>query len=129
MSNIEKYISDGEVQRTKIALDVADGSVSTSEIREICADPRIKNAFVGTSYNKKRSKEAWDDLYLDQVVCAAAAESFNQDYLLYLAEVGAYTRSKKPSNNVKMIVGIVAVVAIIAVIIGIAIWKVGNSGH
>ncbi len=129
MSNIEKYISDGEVQRTKIALDVADGSVSISEIREICADPRIKNAFIGTSYNKKRSKEAWDDSYLDQVVCAAAAENFNQDYLLYLAEVSAYTRSKKPSTNVKMIVGIVAAVAIVAVIIGIVIWKVSNTGQ
>ena len=66
---------------------------------------------------------------MDQVVCAAAAESFNQDYLLYLAEVSAYTRSKKPSTNVKMIVGIVAAVAIVAVIIGIVIWKVSNTGQ
>ena len=127
MNYIEKYIRDGEVQRTKIALDVADGSISTSEIREICSDQRIKNAFIGTSYNKKQSKDSWDASYLDQVVCAAAAENFNQDYLLYLAEVGAYIRGKKPSTNVKMIVGIVAAVAIVAVIIGIVIWKVSNT--
>lgn len=129
MRNIEKYISDGEVQRSKIALDVADGSISASEIREICSDPRIKNAFIGTSYNKKRSKESWDAAYLDQIVCAAAAESFNQDYLLYLSEIGEHIRSKKPSSNLKLIVGVVAVVAIIAVIIGIVIWKASNTGQ
>lgn len=129
MSNIEKYIRDGEVQRSKIALDVADGSISSSEITEICSDPRIKNAFIGTSYNKKRSKELWDAAYLDQVVCAAVAESFNQDYLLYLSEIGEYIRSKKPNSNMKLIVGIVAVVAIITVIIGIVIWKAGNTGQ
>ena len=121
MSDIEKYISDGEVQRSKIALDVADGSISPSEIREICLDPRIKSAFIGTSYNKKKSKELWDTAFLDQVVCAAAAESFNQDYLLYLSEIGEYIRRKKLSKNMKMIVGAVVVAAIIAVIIDIVI--------
>lgn len=129
MNIIENYINDGEVQRTKIALDVADGSISVSEIRDICADQRIKNAFIGSSYDKKQSKEKWDASYLDQVVCAAAAENFNQDYLLYLSEVGAYTRSKKPGANVKMLVGIVAAVAIVAVIIGIVIWKASNTGQ
>lgn len=129
MSNIEKYISAGEVQRSKIALDVADGSISTSEIREICSDPRIKNAFIGTSYNKKKAKESWDAAYLDQVVCAAAAESFNQDYLLYLSEIGNHIRSKKSSSVMKMIVGVLAVVIIIAVVIGIVIWKVSNTGQ
>lgn len=117
MSNIEKYISDGEVQRSKIALDVADGSIPTSEIQELCSDQRIKSAFIGTSYNKKKSKELWGDAYLNQVICAAAAESFNQDYLLYLAEIGEHLRSKKPGSNMKMIVGVVAVVAIIAALI------------
>ena len=129
MVNIEKYINDGEVQRTKIALDVADGSISASDIREICSDQRIKNAFIGTSYSKKRSRDSWDDSYLDQVVCAAAAENFNQDYLLYLAEVGEHVRNKKTTSNVKLIVGMVAAVAIVAIIIGIVIWKVSNTGQ
>ena len=116
MNNIEKYISDGEVQRSKIALDVADGSISPSEIREICSDQRIKSAFIGTSYNKKKSKELWGDAYLNQVVCAAAAESFNQDYLLYLAEIGEHIRSKKPDSYKKMIVGVIGVVAVVAII-------------
>lgn len=129
MSKIDKYISNGKVYRTKIALDVADGSISSSEIREICSDHRVKKAFIGKSYNKKRSKESWDSAYLDQVVCASAAENFNQDYLLYLAEVGAYIRSKKSGRTIKKYVGIVAAVAIVAVIIGIAIWKVSNTGR
>ena len=127
MSNIEKYVSDGEVQRSKIALDVADGSLSPVAIQEFCSDQRIKNAFIGTSYSKKKPKEKWDSAYLDQIVCAAAAESFNQDYLLYLAEVGAHVRNKKPNNNVKLIVGVVVAVAIIAVIVGIITWKANKT--
>ncbi len=128
MSNIEKYISDGVVQRSKIALDVADGSISTFEIREICADQRVKQVYIGTSYDKKCSKEAWNDTYLDQVICASVAESFNQDYLLYLSEVGEYIRSKKPGKNRKMVIGVIAVVSIIAVIIGVVVWKNMSNG-
>lgn len=57
MSNIERYIKDGVVQRSKIALDVANGCISTSDIREICADQRIKNAFIDASYNKSNLKK------------------------------------------------------------------------
>lgn len=128
MIEIEKYINDGEVQRSRIALDVADGSISISEIHELCSDQRVVDAFIGTSYNKKQPKETWNSLYLDQIICAAAAESFNQDYLLYLAEVGAYIRSGTSTSKKKMIVGVVAVIAFVVVIISIIIWKVHTPG-
>ena len=127
-SSIERYISDGEVQRSRIALDVADGSLSPVEIRDLCSDQKIKSAFVGASYSKKRPKETWDSAYLDQVVCSAAAESFNQDYLLYLAEVGEYVRGKKPRNNPKLIAGIAAAAVIVAASVGAVMWKTGNTG-
>lgn len=117
MNNIEKYLRDGEVQRSKIALDVADGSISPDEIRDICSDQRIKNSFIGTSYDKKRAKETWDADYLNQIVCAAMAESFNQDYLLYLSEVGEYIRRKKPNNNKKLMIAVVISAVIIAIIL------------
>lgn len=129
MNPIEKYMSDGELQRSQIALDVADGTLSPTEIRDICSNQKIKEAFIGTSYSKKKPKETWDSVYLDQVVCAAVAENFNQDYLLYLAEVGEYVRSKKQSNHIKLIVGIVVVAAIVAVIIGIVMLKTNHTNQ
>ncbi|MGI6019769.1 MAG: hypothetical protein ACOX8M_13460 [Marvinbryantia sp.] len=128
MSIVEKYINNGEVQRAKIALDTADGTILKPDIREICSDQRIKDAFIGESYNKKQPKETWDAAYLDRIVCAAPAENFNLDYLLYLAEVSAYVRSKEASTNAKKIAGIVVAVAIVVVIAGVVIWKIGHIG-
>lgn len=126
MNNIEKYIVDGDVRRSQIALDVADGTIAASEIRTICSDQRIKKAFIGTSYNKKIPKEAWNTSYLDQVVCASVAESFNLDYLLYLAEVGEYIRNRKTKSNKRQAAGIVAALAIVVAIAGIIIWKISR---
>ena len=151
MNNIEKYIVDGEVQKTKIALDASDGSLSSSDIIELCSDQRIKNAFIGAHYSKRTSKDTWSQSYLDQIVCAAVAESFNQDYLLYLAEVSEYIRSNKKSIikpilvllviTITIIIGIVicdmtvklkvclsSVIVIISIIIAITIWN-SNKKH
>ncbi len=132
LNSVEKYINDGEVQRTKIALDVADGSISSDEIKGLCSDQRIKDAFIGTSYNNKQPKETWNVTYRDQLVCAAAAECFNQDYLLYLAEVGASIEEKKSRSNgcnMQLLWGVIAAIAIVVVVTCIVIWKAGNSGQ
>lgn len=130
MAKISDYIVDGVAQRSKIAMDVANGSISGAEIKGICSNKIVKDAFIGSKYANKVNSDEWDREYLDEVICAAVAENFNEDYLMYLSEVGYFVRNKKSSSiTTKTIIGIVAVVAIVAVIIGVVVWKMHNVGQ
>lgn len=129
MAKVSDYIVNGSVQRSKIAMDVANGSITKDEIRRICANKEIADAFIGKKYSKKTDSREWDKEYLDELACAAVAECFNEDYLLYLSEVGGFVRSKKPSMNINVVLGIVAAVAVVAVIVGVIIWRMHSSGQ
>ncbi len=130
MAKVSDYIENGSVLRSKIAMDVANGLITKTEIKKICENKEIANAFIGKKYLKKKNQKEWDREYLDEVACAAVAECFNEDYLLYLSEVGDVVRKKNASSmNINIILGIVATVAVLAVIVGVVIWIRHNSGQ
>jgi hypothetical protein len=129
MASANNYIVNGNVQRSKIAMDVANGSVSKAEIRNICSDKVVRRSFIGNKYSNKTDSSNWDNEYLDKVVCASVAENFNEDYLMYLSDVGTYVRNKKDSGlNMKVVIRAVAIVAVIVIMAGIVVWKIYNSG-
>jgi hypothetical protein len=130
MASVNNYIVDGNVQRSKIAMDVANGSISKSEIKSICSNKAVRESFIGNQYSKKTDSTNWDNEYLDKVVCVAVAENFNEDYLMYLSDVGTYVRSKKAFDlNMKAVMGIVAIVVVIVLIVGVVIWSTHNAGQ
>lgn len=126
MASVNNYIIDGNVQRSKIAMDVANGLISKSEIKSICSDKAVRGAFIGNKYSKKTDSTNWDNEYLDKVVCAAVAENFNEDYLMYLSDVGTYVRNKKVTGlKMKVTIGMVAIVVIV-ILAEVMIWKIKN---
>lgn len=128
MATIEKYITSSGIERSRLAVAVAQGDFSTEEIIEMCKDKRLKDAFWGEEYKSKRPKDKWNNDYVDELTCAAVAESFNQDYLLYLDEVSKYVREKeKKGRIIWWQVGIG--VAVAAIVIGAIVLTVYNSGH
>lgn len=128
MATIEKYITNSGVERSGIAVAVAQGAFSTEEIIVMCKDKRLKDAFLGEGYKNKLSKDKWNKDYVDELTCAAVAESFNRDYLLYLDEVSKYVREKEKKGSItwwQVAIG----VAVVAIVIGVIVWKVYNSGQ
>lgn len=124
MKGLESFIKDGKVERSRVAMAIASGELTKNEILELCKDSRVKSAFIGTSYSSGYSRDKWNKEYLDELVCAAVAESFNEDYLLYLNEVAESVRSKK--NNKSSFsggktIGVVAVVVVVIFVIMIVI--------
>ena len=79
---------------------------------------------MGLSSRKKKDKTNWNQAYLDTLPNVAIAEAFNEDYLLYLADVSEYVRNNKyntrmGSNANKWIwiaLGAVAVVILIVIV-------------
>jgi len=114
MKNLENYMDDGRVNRVKVTMAVSSGELTRDDIISFCGDPRMKSAYIGTSYSHKCPKDKWDKKYLDKLVCSAVAESFNEDYLLYLNEVAEYVRGgkKKAVFRVRLIIGAVALILI-----------------
>lgn len=117
--NKQRYFDSGKVKREAIAMDIRYGRISHTDLMDIITDPDISAEFYGDKYEKKVSKEQWDEKYLEKLSYAVVSESFNRDYLLYLEEVANGISEKK--NNSKVIIGavvlVVAVVALIVVIV------------
>lgn len=96
---IEKYIKVARLNTLAIASDASKGVISkhdiTSLVKEIDSAVKkesIQNPYIKASYFPKISKQ-WDKKYLDYLVSvAASSECFNEDYLLYLADVSEYVR-------------------------------------
>jgi hypothetical protein len=118
-----KYIINGEVARDQIAMDIKYRKINREEIEKLCADPRIKAAFIGSSFADKRPKREWNKDYLGRVSYAVVGESFNRDYLLYLDEVADFV-SKATFKKV-VIAGVIIVLVIIA---GIIVFRYVLSG-
>ncbi|MCD8363749.1 MAG: hypothetical protein LUC98_12480 [Lachnospiraceae bacterium] len=119
MLDVSKYIVDGKVDRAHIVFDIRDCRLSESEIRELAKNPDIQDSFFGGEFGGKKPRDQWDKKYLENIVCAAVGESFNEEYLLYLNEVARYVnRSQKKNsfNNSKLYVAVgIAVFAVIVV--------------
>ena len=121
MKNLDEYIKEGRVVRSKVAMAVVKGDLTRHDIIELCKDSRMKAVFIGSSYSPKCSNDHWTRDYIDELVCASVAESFNQDYLLYLEKVVSYMKEKEKNKLGlfwKVVAGIIGVAAIAGVIIG-----------
>lgn len=127
MATIEKYITSSGVERSSIAVAVAHGDFSTEEIIAMCKDKRLKDAFLGEGFKYKCPKDNWNKDYVDELTCVAVAESFNQDYLLYLDEVSKYVREKEKKGSIawwQIVIGVAIVIGVI--VLKIYINRVGD---
>lgn len=125
---MKNYVVNGRVAREEIAADVCDGVLKRSDIKRLTSDPQVREAFIGDHFQGKIDKSGWDRRYLNNLPNVAVAESFNEDYLFYLADVSEYVEQNgiKEGKNIFsnkwywIALGAVAVVAIIiAVMVGI----------
>ncbi|MCL2192239.1 MAG: hypothetical protein FWB78_02445 [Treponema sp.] len=116
-----EYIVNGEVQSNKIAMDIKYRILKRHDIERLCRDTRISASFIGSGFNKKRPKQAWDKSYLDLLSYVAVAESFNRDYLLYLDEVADFVTSKPKIG--KLVIAIFLVFLVLVAGIAIAIMS------
>ena len=121
---MKSYIVNGRVAREEIAADVCDGILKKSDIYELISDSQIKEAFIGDCFQGKIDKTGWNRKYLNTLPNAAVAESFNEDYLLYLADVSEYVENgakegKSIFSNklLRIMLGVAAVAAIVIAII------------
>jgi|GEM_PF-1512214 len=115
---INEYIINGEIARDKIAMDIKYRKITRDTIEKLCADPRIKVAFIGSSFQDKRPKQEWNKEYLGRLSYVVVGESFNRDYLLYLDEVAKYV-SKATFKKI-IVAGVIIVLVIIA---GVIMYK------
>lgn len=124
MIDVNRYIEDGKVMRSKIARDIKYGILTKPEIDDLVSNKSISASFRGEKYEGKKPKTEWNKQYLEKLSYVAIAECFNADYLYYLYDVAAYV-----SNNKKSKKTIVWAVAIIFVLIIIAIVIVVNQNN
>ena len=117
MINCDDYITDGVVERERIALDIKRGLISNDDITTIIHDDRINKSFIGTDFKKKKPQSDWNQEYLDRLSYCAIAEAFNEDYLRNLYEVSRKVNNSK--NNKPFIIGgvIILLTALISIII------------
>lgn len=114
---LSEYFIDGNVDRAKIAMQIKYRKIKRDAIEELCADPRIKAAFRGTSFPNKRPKKEWNAEYLDLLSYVSVAGEFNRDYLLYLDEVAEYVSKVKYKK-----IFIAGAVIILVIIAGVSVW-------
>lgn len=115
---MKNYIINGRVAREEIASDICDGVLTRDDIKKLTADASIREAFIGSTYNKKKNTTEWDERYLATLPNVAVAEAFNEEFLYYLADVADYVienRKKKIPGWVWIVLGAVVVVAGIAI--------------
>ena len=109
---VEKYMRNGSIDRASIAKDVKMRKLSEAEIRTLCENKQVQDEFIGSSYTNKQPKQKWNKDYLERLYYAVVAESFNQDYLLYLCEVADFVAKARIKKVV--IAGVIIVLVIIA---------------
>ncbi len=97
---MKNYTINGRVEREEIASDVAEGVLSLEEIKELVKRKEIKDAFIGTSYEKKVERKYWNKGYLEQLLNASVAEAFNEDYLFYLKEVSDFVHQETANKGI-----------------------------
>ena len=121
MIDVNRYIADGKVLRSKIARDIKYGVITKAELDALISDKLISSSFRGNEYNSKKPRSEWNKEYLEELSYAAIAESFNADYLNYLFEVATYVNNSKKPKTIKPVLwialGILIVIAIIIIIL------------
>lgn len=99
---VEKYVNGNSLSKSRVAVDVKDGKLLAKDIKALLAeidglvaDGTLTSPYIGKKYEEKLGKAKWNKEYLERLVAvAASSECFNKDYLLYLAKVSKYVRSR-----------------------------------
>lgn len=124
---MKSYVVNGRVAREEIAADICDGVLKRSDIKKLTSAPQVRDAFIGDSFHGKIGKAGWNRKYLNNLPNVAVAESFNEDYLLYLADVSDYVEQNGAKEGKSIFsnkwfwiaLGAVAVAAVvIAIMVG-----------
>lgn len=124
---MKSYVVNGRVAREEIAADICDGVLKRSDVKKLISDPQVRDAFIGDSFHGKIDKTGWNRKYLNNLPNVAVAESFNEDYLLYLADVSDYVEQNGAKEGKSIFsnkwfwiaLGTVAVAAVvIAIMVG-----------
>lgn len=121
---MKDYLRNGSISRSEIVNDIKNGTLEKQDIEELVSRENVMNSFIGSNYPNKVDKEHWTEQYLEKLVLASVAESFNKDYLFYLYDVAKYVRDnarkRKGSLSVAAIIaGVVLVVVIVLIVISI----------
>ena len=119
---MKDYLRNGAVSKSEIANDIKNGTLGRQDIEKLVKRESVSSAFIGTTYPKKVGQEQWTEKYLEKLVLAAVAESFNEDYLYYLYDVAKYVRvnAKKKKgllSGIAIVAGIVVIVVVIVLIV------------
>lgn len=125
MFDIQRYIEDGTVQRTKIAIGIKYRDIGTEELRALVNDPVVKASFFEEGYDKKIPKKQWTERYLDELPFAAVADCFNEEYLYYLNDVAEYVQGKKRrKKNCRLALGAAVLVVVLAALVWVVAWLI-----
>ena len=119
---MKDYIRNGSVSRNEIVNDIKNGILEKQDIEELVNRATVSESFIGSSYPNKVGKNQWTEKYLEKLVLAAVAESFNEDYLYYLYDVAKYVRDNEKKRKgylsaVALAAGLVVVVVVIVLIV------------
>ena len=98
---VENYINGTKVSKSKISADIKNRKLSRADIQSLLreiddavAAGKLSDPYIGKSYTEKVDKAEWNTQYLDELVAvASSSECFNEDYLLYLADVAKHVNS------------------------------------
>lgn len=121
---MKDYFRNGAVSRSEIVNDIKNGILEKRDIEELVSRNTISATFIGSSYPNKVGKDQWTEKYLEKLVLAAVAESFNEDYLYYLYDVAKYVRDNAKKKKgylsvVALVAGLVVVVVIVLIVMAI----------
>lgn len=118
---MKDYLRNGSISRSEIVNEIKNGTLEKQDIKELIGRAAVADSFIGLNYSKKVGQEQWTKKYLEKLVLAAVAESFNEDYLYYLYDVAKYVRDNEKKKGhirtVAIMVGIVVVVVAIVLIV------------
>ena len=132
---IENYVTGNKLSRAGVSIDVKNRKLLAEDIKKLLheidravADGKLENPYIGKVYAEKLGKESWNERHLDKLVAvASSSECFNEDYLLYLAEVKKYVKSggKRTMKKINAI-AITILVCLLAGFIGgfVASYKI-----
>lgn len=128
MIDVNRYINDGKVMRSKITRDIKYGAITKNELDALISDKLICCSFRGSEYKNKKPKSEWNKEYLEELSYAAIAESFNADYLHYLFDVATYVNSNRNQKKRKPLLWIALLILAIILVITVIILTQNNSG-
>ena len=122
MADLSRYIEDGDVNRVRIATDIAEGKFTQEFLSELLRYLAVKDAYFSHVKLERKPESEWTKEYLGLLSNAAVAENFNEEYLRYLFEVAQCVHQRGQNNPQKKTFSYVAgvVVAVLVCLVLVA---------